>query len=176
MPAFLQLALELLDLGAPRQLVARALRAAEEERGHTHAAASLAELFGGAKLTLAQPTFRARRRLPRRLALRRLVDETWFDGCLNEGLAAALAGAEAQESRVAEEARISSRLAREEAGHAALAFDVLRWDLAEAPSLVRSLCVPSHAGRLHSDVSLLNRAATMDLARDNALGAPETTR
>lgn len=34
------------------------------------------------------PTFRARRQLPRPLALLRLVDETWLDGCLTEGLAA----------------------------------------------------------------------------------------
>ena len=170
-PAFRQLAHELLELDAPLQLVARALRAAEEELGHTRDAASLAELFGGAKLELTPPPFRARPRLPRPLALRRLVAETWLDGCLNEGLAAALAGAEAQETRVNEEACVSRRLAQDEAGHAALAFDVLRWVMSEAPSLVRNLCVPSPAGRIDSDVSLLNHATAMDLARDNALAA-----
>ncbi len=170
-PAFLQLAQELLLLNAPLELVGRALRAAEEELGHTHAAASLAELFGGAKLKLTPPAFRARRRLPRALALRRLITETWLDGCLNEGLAAAFAGAEAQETRVAEEALISSRLAQEEAGHAALAFDVLRWAMGEAPSLARSLRFPTHAGVASSTASFLNRAAIMDLARENALTA-----
>lgn len=138
-PAFLQLANELLQLAAPPSLIVRALRAARQEREHTQAAAGLAQFFGGARLALRAPVFRARPRLPRPLALRRLAREAWLDGCLNEGLAAALAGIEAAESGEAAEVTVSQRLARDEAEHAALALDVLRWTLSQAPELAALL-------------------------------------
>jgi hypothetical protein len=137
-PAFLQLASELVQLAAPPELVQRALRAAREELGHTVAAARLAGLFGGGGVQLALPPFLPRAMLPRPLALRRLVAESWLDGVLNEGVSAAVAEAEAAQTRVAEEADASRQIAREEAGHARLAFDVLRWALRQAPEL-RSL-------------------------------------
>jgi hypothetical protein len=126
-PAFLQLALELLELEAPIELVRRAVAAADEELGHTRDATRLAELFGGAPVLLSPPPFRLRPALPRRRALRRLARESWHDGCVNEGMAAAVAREEAQRSRFGAEALISARIAREEAGHAALSRDVLRW-------------------------------------------------
>lgn len=126
-PAFLQLAQELLELGAPLDLVARAVRAADEELGHTRAAVELAEHFGGAPMRVAAPGFRQRPRLPRAQALRRLAAESFHDGCLNEGSTAAKLLLEAQRSNSAREARVLARVAREEATHAALAFDVVRW-------------------------------------------------
>jgi hypothetical protein len=126
-PAFLQLAQELLDLDAPLELVARAVHAADEELGHTRVALKLAEHFGHAPIRLSPPAFRERRRLPRTLALRRLAAESWHDGCLNEGRAAAALALEAQRSDSALEAHLLARVAREEATHAALAYDVLCW-------------------------------------------------
>lgn len=126
-PAFLQLARELLELDAPLELVARAMRAADEELFHTRAALQLAERFGGAPVRLVSPAFRERGRLPRARALRRIAAESWHDGCLNEGRAAATLALEAQHSDDLVEARVLERVAREEATHAALAFDVLRW-------------------------------------------------
>jgi len=126
-PAFLQLALELLELQAPLELVARAVQAAEEELGHTRDAARMAELFGGAPVRLTPPPFRRRPALSRRQSLERIALESWRDGCVNEGLAAAIAEREAEHSLIAAEAHVSGRIAREEAGHAALARDVLRW-------------------------------------------------
>lgn len=126
-PAFLQLALELLELDAPVELVERAVRAADEELGHTRDAAQLAERFGGAPVRLLPPAFRRRPALPRRQALERVARESFRDGCVNEGLAALIAQREAQSSPFLDEARVSERIAREEAGHARLARDVLRW-------------------------------------------------
>ena len=160
-PAFLQLASELLELGAPLDLVARAVQAADEELRHTHAATQLAELFGGAPLTLMPPPQQLRRRLPPARALERLVRESWLDGCLNEGLAATLAEAEAGETRVTEEARISKHIARDEAGHAALAFDVLRWAVPRAPATARALRLPRAAACPTS--TWLGQAASRDL-------------
>jgi len=134
-PAFLQLAHELLELGAPLDLALRALGAAEEVLGHTAQALELASRFAEHPLHAAPPAFRPRAPLPRREALCRLARESWLDGCLNEGLAATLAAAEAGESKDAAEALVCARVAREEAGHAALAFDVLRWLRREMPAL-----------------------------------------
>jgi hypothetical protein len=131
-PAFLQLALELLELDAPLELVRRAVAAADEELGHTRAALHLAGELGGGSVRLLPPPFRPRPSLPRRPALARLARESWVDGCLNEGLASTIATVEAARSTHAAEASASRRIAREEAGHAALANDVLLWALAES--------------------------------------------
>lgn len=133
--AFLQLALELLDEGAPSELVARALRSAEQELFHTWAAAALATRFGGAPLVARSPVPRFRARLPRHQQLARLAREGWLDGCLNEGLAARVAAEEARNSADAEESRISRQIARDEAEHAALALDVVRWALTQGQAL-----------------------------------------
>lgn len=134
-PAFLQLAHELLLLNAPCELVERALDAAEEELGHAAAAARLAGRFAGRPVFTTAPTFSLRTPLDRSRALTRLARESWLDGCINEGLAAQIARAEAEQSRDAEEAAVCDVIAREEAGHAALAFDVLLWLRREAPEL-----------------------------------------
>jgi hypothetical protein len=126
-PAFLQLAQELLELDAPIELVARAVHAADEELGHTRAAVALAEHFGGAPIRVVPPKIRERPRLRRAQALRRLAAESFHDGCLNEGLAAQKLLLEAQRSDSAREARVLERVAREEATHAALALDIVRW-------------------------------------------------
>lgn len=126
-PAFLQLARELLDLDAPLELVARAVHAADEELGHTRIAAALAERFGKAPIRLSPPGFRERQSLPRTLALHRLAAENWQDGYWNEGRAAAELSLEAQQSDNALESRLLRRVAREEVTHAALAYDVSCW-------------------------------------------------
>ncbi|HYQ04508.1 MAG TPA: hypothetical protein VER96_37805 [Polyangiaceae bacterium] len=163
-PAFLQLARELAELGAPTELVLRALAAAEEELGHTRAAAELASLFGGARLALNPPTHRFRPALSRKQALLRLARESWCDGYLNEGLAASIARAELSETRTREEADALRLIEREESGHAALALDVLRWSLKQAPDLVQSLRVPRETPVEHAASALLTRDALRALA------------
>ncbi len=133
-PAFLQLAQELLELGAPLELVMRAVHAADEELGHTRAAVRLAEHFGGAPIRVTPPALRARRRLPRDRALRRLATESFHDGFLNEGHAAAKLLLEADRSDSERESRVLKRVAREEEAHAGLAFDALCWAHAEMGS------------------------------------------
>jgi hypothetical protein len=129
--AFLQLALELLDEDAPLELVARAVRCAEQELSHTWAAGALAARYGGASLTPRSPTPRFRTRLPRPQQLARLAREAWSDGYLNEGLAALVAAEEARHVADPHEARLSARIAHEEAEHAALGLDVVRWAVGE---------------------------------------------
>jgi hypothetical protein len=156
----LQLALELAELGAPTEFVTRALAAADEELGHARAAAELASRFGGAPVLLTPPAPRFRAALPRKQALKRLARESWLDGCHNERLAASIARAEVHETRTREEAATLSLIEREEAGHAALALDILRWTLQQAPELVSSLQVP-HRAPAELDAPTLLRPETM---------------
>ncbi len=162
-PAFLQLALELGEFGAPQGLVARAFGTAREELGHAHDAAHLAMLHGGAPVRVVPPPFRRRPALPRRRALRRLAREAWLDGCVNEGLAAAIAGAEANETRVPEEQAVLARITREEASHAALAADILRWALAEDPDSLPALRVPDPEQGSTQGITSLGHAAAREV-------------
>lgn len=167
--AFLQLALELLDEGAPLDLVARAVRCAEQELSHTWEAAALASRFGGALVVSASPAPRFRPRLARRRQLARLAQEGWVDGCLNEGLAALVAREEARDSQDAEEARVSAKIAGEEGEHAALAFDVVRWvvdqDVSLAPSRAQQVGESGFAS------STLGARRVRELAHGNVASA-----
>lgn len=131
---FLRLAAELAAASAPAALIARALDAADDEVRH-------AELCAGAAggLALAQlPMWMAQPRFTRRScdALAILAVEAWCEGCLNEGAAAEearLAAAETQDDR----AGMLATIARDEAGHAELSWDVLAWVHGIAPDVVR---------------------------------------
>jgi hypothetical protein len=166
-PAFLQLALELAELGAPAALVVRALAAADEELGHAHAAAHVASGFGGAPVRLTPPALRFRPALPRKQALLRLARESWLDGCHNEALAAKIARAERCETRTHEEGAALQLIEREESEHAALALDVLRWTLDQAPELARLLKMPGATqSELHGP-TLLRPEALRALVQDH---------
>jgi hypothetical protein len=167
--AFLQLALELLDEAAPLELVARAVRCAEQELSHTWAAAALASRFGGAPIVPYSPAARFRQRLPRRQQLVRLLRESWVDGCLNEGLMALIAAEEARVATDSEEAGLSTKIAREEAEHAALAFDVVRWVLDQDTSLAPKLFQQAEGATSAS--SLLAPRHVRELAHDHATAA-----
>ena len=176
--AFLQLAAELLTLDAPSELVTRALDAAQDELAHTRAARLLAQRFGGAPLVLLPSSFQVRPALPRQAALRRLAREAWLDGCLNEGFASAEAAAEAALSRDTLEARVSEKIAGDEARHASLGLDVLRWAQHEiGPALPRSwrsrlVAAASSAGaRDAQDDALLPPGMRRELMRDTSARA-----
>jgi hypothetical protein len=166
-PAFLQLAHELLELDAPAQLAERALDAAEEELGHAWAASALASRYSGSLLSTRAPRFQPRAPLPRPQALRRLARESWLDGYLNEGLAARMADAEARELSDDQEAAVCRRIAREEAGHAALALDILRWLRQEAPKLAWSRLPQTTQAPAATADTRLPQPAQQALARDH---------
>ncbi len=136
-PAFLQLAEELLDLGAPNSLVQRALDAVEDEQRHTRMATGLARQFGATLTSPKPPSYQRRPALPRKQQLTRLAKESWLDGCLGESAAAKIAGAEASETQFQSIARIQRAIESDEMGHAALAWDVLRWTLCQDASVAK---------------------------------------
>ena len=130
---FLRLAAELAVAGAPRELIAAALDAADDEVRHAELCAKLA---GGIALA-ALPTHVAQPRFTKRSAsaLALLAAEAWCEGCLNETAAA-------EEARIAAEFAHGdakpalAAIARDERGHAELSWAVLAWLHATAPDAV----------------------------------------
>lgn len=126
-PAFRRLAEELAILDAPATLVARARLAARQEARHAalsfHAAASLT-----GKEYLSMPLPRPARWISRSPeALVTVAREAWVDGCLSEGTAALVTERASRDSRARWAQEVNGVLAREEAEHAELAWDVLEW-------------------------------------------------
>ena len=153
---FLRLAAELEAVGAPAHLIAAALDAADDEVRHAELCAREAGGLSLAPLSMlaAQPRFT--QRSPHALAI--LAREAWAEGCLNEGAAA-------EEARIAAgEAHGSARetlatIARDEATHAALAWEVLGWLHAIAPAIVRDATreTPSIIAATEHDMALVRR-------------------
>ena len=124
--AFSKLALELIALGAPPALIARANRAAIQEVHHARLCFALASGYAGRALGPAP--------FPQALAgdrvdLTRVARESLLDGCLREGIAAEIARLGADHARDPEVVRVMRIQAREEAQHAALAWAIVDWCL-----------------------------------------------
>jgi hypothetical protein len=129
-PAFARLSIELLHLGAPSWLVARAIEAAGDEVRHARACLDVARGLSGRDLRLGAIASAA----PRPIDLRRLAVEALREGCVGEGTAAvraavAIAGAPAS---IASTLRV---IARDETAHAALGWATVGWALRADPSL-----------------------------------------
>jgi hypothetical protein len=132
-PAFLQLAAELLAHGAPLSLVERALDAACDEVLHASACAEMASRLLGYQVWPTLPELRPRP-TP---SLVRLAVESWLDGCLGEGAAAKRAAREVLVARDARTRAVWARIAEDESHHAELAWDILGWTIDRAGSAAR---------------------------------------
>lgn len=143
-PAFLQLAAELMALDAPASLVDAALDAAEDEVRHARTCARLASRWSGRRVTPVLPVAPAWRPP----SLERLAIESWVDGCLGEGAAAERARVGAVSASERGTARALGMIASDEARHAELGWHILDWALAVGGSAV------SESVRAHRDVHL----------------------
>lgn len=126
--SFGRFALDLLRLGAPADLVARAHAAALDEVGHARDAFRLAGAFLGREVhpgPLAGPWAAA---TPDREAFAEAVAR---EGCVGETLAALDAAARLDGARDPAVRDVLQRVVREESAHAALAWDTLAWLLAD---------------------------------------------
>lgn len=132
--SFLQLAKELGALGAPWSLVRRAYVAAEDEVRHAEACFGLAASYLGAEM---RPEPLPAVHVRPTTTLQSLALECWLDGCLGEGSAARLARARAARSTQPTVRRALQRIARDEATHAELGWDVLTWCARREPRAVR---------------------------------------
>jgi hypothetical protein len=141
-PAFRALAAELAAAGAPDALVARALGAAQDELGHAAACGAIAARVGATSVALTLPSVPARAAAADRATWTRLAVESWTDGCLGEGAAAAWTAAASQRARDVSIdglalAPAAHAIAADEARHSALAWDVLAWACAVGGDDVR---------------------------------------
>lgn len=124
--AFSRLGLELLTHGAPASLVRRTHRAAAQEIVHAADCFAMASRYAGRELSAGPmdlPPLRVRE-------LAAIAGESFLDGCIGEGVAAAVARAGARATTDPEVRRVLNRIARQEAEHAELAWDVLAFALA----------------------------------------------
>ena len=118
--AFRRLADELSAHGAGADRVARALRAAQEEVAHARVTRRLARRFG-----VQAPRPRGRRLMVRALA--DIARENAVEGCVREAFGALVAMWQAQRAADPEVRRALAAIARDEAGHAELAWEVAAW-------------------------------------------------
>lgn len=137
-PAFLQLARELQLNGAPVSLVKRALLAATDELRHTALCARAIEHLTGEVPQLHVPMAETRAPWSGKAGIERLALESWLDGCLGEGLAAAKASENCRKERDPLLGEIYTQIARDEHRHADLGWDVVRFCL-QRESSVRAL-------------------------------------
>ena len=127
MPAFLHLAAELLAHDAPDALIERCLAAAEDEMVHARLAAALASRFLASRVCPTYPDVAARPPLAGRAGFVRLATESWLDGCLGEGMAAARAARAARLDGDCDAQSAQRAIARDEARHAELGWSILKW-------------------------------------------------
>jgi hypothetical protein len=138
--AFARFTLELLSLGAPAELVARATRAQADEVRHAAEAFRLASAYAGKPVGAAP------------LDVRGCLDDSSFEasvvnamleGCIGETLAALEAAEAKAHARDAAVARLLDGIVTEESEHAELAFRFVGWaldrDARLAPLLRRSV-------------------------------------
>lgn len=121
--SFGRVALELLSLGAPLDLVEDAHRAALDELQHARHCFALAEACGAPPVEPGPLAVLP----PRSPDLRRFAVDTFIEGCVGESIAA-LAMTRAAAAAPAPDIRIPlERIAEDEARHAALAWRMVAW-------------------------------------------------
>jgi hypothetical protein len=167
-PAFLQLAAELLEQQAPSSLVERALAAACDEMRHAALCARLASRHLRRRIQPTLPNETARLPLRGLDGLVRLATESWLDGCIAEGVAAAHAACAAEHATDREARAAQRRIARDEQRHADLAWAILEWASERGGDAVRE--------RVHAlrDVECVEASAGLapdGLERHGRLGA-----
>jgi hypothetical protein len=144
--AFAKLSLALLAHAAPPDLVARAHEAALDEIRHARVAFALAERFGARAVDPdALDTSGAGGATP---SLAEIAVESFCDGCIGEGIAAAAARRASRDAHTRDERRIHAGIARDEARHADLAWRVVAFCRARGGAEVtRALRVSCDAAR-----------------------------
>lgn len=157
-PAFLALARDLAEVGAPPELIAAALSAAGDEIRHTVLCSRLASRFLGVSVVPVMPPVPAPRAEAREETLRRLAVESWADGLLGEGAAAVRAERGLRHASDGPARRAQAVIARDEAKHADLAGSVLDFCLQSGGKEVRD-AVAARVSLFDQEVPQLETAA-----------------
>ena len=148
-PAFFALARDLSAIGAPRALVRRALEAARDEQVHTALCSALASGYAGVELRPASIEAPPARDASRSQALTRLAVESWQDGCIGEGVAAAFARRALATSTDSDAKEAQALIARDEEEHAKLAWDVAAWCVEEGGRPARDAIAAARTATNH---------------------------
>jgi hypothetical protein len=135
--AFSQLSLHLSALGAPARLLAATHRAALEEIAHAQQCFAITAAITGVPHS-AGPIAALGDGGGPPIDLTRLAIGSLIDGCLGEGIAADVAGHGALAANEPAIRETLAMIAREETGHAELAWDVLSWCLDIGDDAVRT--------------------------------------
>lgn len=133
-----RVALELLQFGAPAALLAEVQAAGADEVRHARLAFGLASRFAGTPVGPG-PIPLADLRLTGNLGA--FAAATVREGCIAETLSALMVGEAAELSHDAEERAVLAVLARDEAKHAQLAWQMARWALDTGGGSVRAAVV-----------------------------------
>lgn len=148
-PAFRHLARELAYHGAPRRLVAAALRSAQDEVRHARLVSRLARRYGSQP---ARPTVDT-------MPIRNLVDvatDNAREGCVRETFGAAVASYQARRSIDPVVRRTLATIAVDEARHASLSWAIDTWALSRLPQAQRDQVLEARkraATQLESELS-----------------------
>jgi hypothetical protein len=151
--AFLHLANELKDHGAPRELQKLAVAAARDEIRHTAIMTALARKYG------AEPP-KVEVVLPAGRSLEAIAIENAAEGCVRETWGAVIALWQAERAHDAEARAAFTTIARDEVRHAALAWAIDRW------------ATPQLDGRAQIRVALAREAAVKALRDESFTDVP----
>ncbi|MDC0746454.1 hypothetical protein [Polyangium mundeleinium] len=142
-PAFRALARDLSRAGAPDALVSRALLSAKEEATHTALCAALANEGSPARLSPLLPSIPEGSDRDLASLLRKLALESFWDGCVGEGAAAAEARRALRDTTDEPAREALSVIARDEQGHADLSERIVAFCLSAGGKPVRDALVES---------------------------------
>jgi hypothetical protein len=161
--AFSRLALQLMALGAPNELVRDAHRAALDEISHAELCWRLARTLGGPQVSAGPFPFRAPVALDVQLA--EFAAATAREGCLEETLGAHLAAVAATLAPDGDVRAALRAIAAEEATHAVLSFRVVAWALrVGGPEVDAAVRAALTGARLPLDLAELALRTQVDLS------------
>jgi hypothetical protein len=152
--AFARLTLELLQLGAPPELVSASQAASLDEVRHARRCFALGSRFSGERLGPGRLDLSGDLL---ELGLERLVETTFEEGCVGETLAALIAGQARANASDPDVIAALDEIAHDEAAHAALAWQIIAWAI-------------DRGG--HRIEAALRRALNRALQRERALELP----
>jgi hypothetical protein len=134
--AFARFALQLMHLGAPRELLEASQRAMQDETEHARLCFGLAERYLGTAVG-AGPLSMEGALLD--LDFERILVLCFREGCVGETVAALEARVARDHAIDAEVQHVLDRIAPDEQSHAELAWKFIRWALRENPTVARVL-------------------------------------
>lgn len=166
--SFARFALQLLALGAPADLVRAALAAADDEIEHARLCFTLAARCDGEALVAgALPEAAA----AVEVSLAAVAASTAAEGCVRETCAALVAAAQRDVAVEPEAVAALTRIARDEASHAELAWRFVAWALSTGGEDVRVAIAEAIEGAMTgASLGLRTVDAGVDVARWHAAG------